>query len=77
MNFQKSTDHLLERITLEDLAEELGVSVQAIRQARASDQSSAHRAPPSGWASAVRVLANNRIKRLQSLIDSLPTSDDK
>jgi transcriptional regulator with XRE-family HTH domain len=77
MNFQKSTDRLLERITLEDLADELGVSVQAIRQARTSNQSSAHRAPPSGWASAIRVLANNRMKGLHILIDSLPLGDDK
>jgi len=72
MNFQKCTDGLLEKITLEDMANELGVSIQAIRQARVSDQSSAHRSPPRGWTSAVRVLARKRIKQLKKLIDTLP-----
>jgi hypothetical protein len=72
MNFQQCTDRLLEKITLEDLAKELGVSVQAIRQARVAEQSLAHRPPPTGWPAAVRALANKRIKRLQNLIDSLP-----
>jgi len=75
MNFQKSTDRLLERITLEDLANELGVSVQAIRQARVFEQSSAYRPPPSGWPEAIHVLAHKRIKHLQNLIDSLPQED--
>lgn len=71
MNFQKCTDTLLEKITLEDVAKELGVSVQAIRQARASTQSSAHRPPPAEWPIAVRGLAKIRIKQLHKLIDSL------
>jgi hypothetical protein len=75
MNFHKCTDALLEKITLEDVARELGVSVQSIRQARVSDKSSAFRAPPSGWKNAARVLAYKRIKKLQTLIDSLPDND--
>jgi hypothetical protein len=77
MNFQKSTDRLLEKITLEDLANELGVSVQAIRQARVSNESSAHRPPPPRWVFAVRALANKRIKHLQKLIDSLPNNNEQ
>jgi len=71
MNFKKATDALLESITLEDLAKAMGVSVQAIRQARAASDSTAHRSPPADWERAVARLAQNRSKMLQTLVDAL------
>ena len=40
MNFRKCTDDLLIRITLDDVAKALDLSVQTIRQARVSSASS-------------------------------------
>jgi hypothetical protein len=67
MNFRKTTDKLLESITLEDLATTLGVSVQAVRQARASEGTASHRRPPSGWEAAAAWLAKCRARELEEL----------
>lgn len=67
MNFKQATDELLEPVTLEDLARVLGVSTQAVRQARAAEGSTAHRSPPPGWAKAVKGLAQNRAGHYQRL----------
>jgi hypothetical protein len=71
MKFKKATDELLVSVTLEDLAEALGASVQAVRQARAGEGSSAHRSPPPGWEEAVRRLAERQAKRHKRLADSV------
>ena len=71
MNFKKCTDDLLIRITLDDVAKALDLSVQTIRQARVSSASSAYRTPPNGWESAVRILAERRVKELKKLIKRL------
>lgn len=71
MNFQKATDELLRAVTLEDLAEALGASVQAIRQARASEATTAHRSPPAGWEVGVVRLAKKRARELLRLAKSL------
>lgn len=71
MNFQKATDILLESVTLEDLADALGVSVQAIRQARVSQDSTAFRNPPRGWERAVVKLSERRVRSLSKLINPL------
>lgn len=68
MNFQKATDALLSSITLQDLAGDMGVSVQSLRQARAAENSTAYRSPPEGWERAVRDLANERIGRFRTLV---------
>lgn len=67
MNFRQATDVLLEAITLEDLANAMGVSVQAVRQARAAEGSKAHRSAPPDWEGAVIKLAEARAKALGSL----------
>ena len=64
MNFKQATDALLESVTLEDLATALGKSVQAVRQARADEYSTAYRSPPPGWEAAVRNLAERRANAL-------------
>ena len=67
MNFKKATDDLLSHPTLQDLADMLGVSLQAIRQARTDKDSSAHRPPPEGWERAAVRLAENTAAHYERL----------
>jgi len=67
MNFRKATDALLESITLQDLADAMGVSLQAIRQARTAEENKAFRSPPPDWERAVIRLAEARAKELNGL----------
>jgi len=67
MNFRQATDALLESVTLEDLAKAMGISIQAVRQARAADGTKAHRSPPADWEGAVIKLAEGRAKALTGL----------
>jgi hypothetical protein len=71
MDFKRATDELLVHPTLEDLADALGVSVQAIRQARANKESTAYRTPPPNWEGAVLMLAKNSVAQYQRLIRKL------
>ena len=71
MDFRKATDALLESVTLEDLAHALGRSTQAVRQARADKETSAHRTPPEGWEAAVAKLAASQIKHYKRLVEDL------
>jgi hypothetical protein len=71
MNFRQCTDRLLEKITLDDLAKEMDVSVQSLRQARAEPHSTAYRSPPQGWANAGRTLARKRIKSLEKMLKTM------
>lgn len=71
MNFRKCTDTLLEKITLDDMAKEMGVSVQSLRQARAEPHSTAYRSPPQGWEPAARALARKRIKSLEKVLKAM------
>jgi hypothetical protein len=68
MNFKQATDALLESVTLEDLAEAMGVSVQAIRQARAVETSAAFRSPPPKWEIQVKRLAERQSRRFDRLV---------
>jgi len=60
MNFKQATDALLRAVTLEDVAKSLGSSVQSVRQARASVDSTSWRPPPSGWERAAKDLAERQ-----------------
>lgn len=71
MDFKKATDALFDRVTHEDLASELGVSVPAIRQARLTGKSLAHREPPPGWEKGVQTLASAQIRRYEKLLAEL------
>jgi hypothetical protein len=71
MNFKEATDALFERVTHEALADELGVSVPSIRQARLDSKATAHRQPPEGWERAVQHLAEERVKQYRRLIGEL------
>jgi hypothetical protein len=67
MNFKEATDALFERVTHDDLASELGVSVPSIRQARLDSKAEAFRQPPDGWEGGVRKLAEARAKHYEQL----------
>lgn len=71
MEFKAATDILLDRITHEDLASELGVSVASVRQARLNNQALAYRSAPPEWERAVQALAERRIRKLQVLLGAL------
>jgi hypothetical protein len=68
MNFKEATDALFERISHEDLADALGISVASIRQARLSPDANAFREPPKGWEEAVLQLAKKRLARDQRIV---------
>ena len=71
MNFKEATDALFERVTHEDLAGALGVSVPSIRQARLDGKALAFRQPPEGWEKAVATLAESRVRHYQGLVRKL------
>ena len=71
MDFKKATDELFARITHQDLAEALGVSVASVRQARLAPDALAHREPPEGWERAVAKLSEQRLGRLERLATAL------
>jgi hypothetical protein len=75
MNFKEATDGLFDRISHEELAEALGVSVASIRQARLSPNAKAHREPPERWKAAVIRLAQKRAAHYKRLADNLRKSD--
>lgn len=67
MNFRQATDALLESVTLQDLADAMGISVQSVRQARTVEGSTAHRAAPPKWESAVARVAVRHSQKLSRL----------
>lgn len=71
MDFKAATDALFSRITHEDLAAELGVSVPTIRQARLDDVAQAHRNPPGGWEKAAKRLAERQMRLYRGLVEKL------
>lgn len=74
MNFKKVTDALFARVTHDDLAERLGVSVALIRQARLSEDAKAYRTPPEGWERAALQLAEEQAARYAKLAKQLKTA---
>ena len=75
MDFQQATDLLFDAITHQDLARELGISLQSIRQARVASASKAHRSPPKSWQQAVAALARRQIRHYQRLLDLLAADE--
>jgi hypothetical protein len=71
MDFRKATDELCVPITHEDIARQLRVSVQSIRQARLRDDAPGHRSPPDNWQTALAELAEKRIVEYRELADQL------
>jgi len=71
MKFKDATDGLFDRISHEDLAEALGVSVASIRQARLPETAKAYRQPPPGWEDKAIRLSERRIMHYRQLIDRI------
>ena len=71
INFRKATDDLLDVVTHEELANELGCSVATIRQARRAEGTTSYRSPPKGWESVVMKVAEQRIEKLKRLVAKL------
>jgi hypothetical protein len=68
IDFRAATDHLLAKISPRELADEIGCSLQTIRQARLDKDMAGHRLPPPGWERAVKKLAQRQTARLQELL---------
>jgi len=71
MTFQDAIDRLGERVTHEEVAAALGVSVASVRQYRLRARARARRIPPAGWQRALAKLARQRGRDLQALADEL------
>jgi hypothetical protein len=69
MNFKEATDGLFERLSHEDLAQALGISVASIRQARLDPKAKAYREPPKDWQGALIQLAEKRVWHYRKLIE--------
>lgn len=67
MTFEEASEELKRCPTDEDLAAELGVGVQSIRQARLDESSPSYRTPPTGWPAAIAELARARAAELLDL----------
>lgn len=71
MNFRDAIDRLGNRVTHEQAARALGVSVASVRQYRLSPEANAHRSAPAGWAEVLARLARSRARELNDLADEL------
>jgi DNA-binding GntR family transcriptional regulator len=69
MDFRGATDKLGAAITHDDIARQLGISVQSIRQARMNGDSLGQRKPPDNWKVAPVALAESRITYFKRLIE--------
>jgi len=69
MDFKEATDGLFDRISHEELADALGVSVASVRQARLNRNANAYREPPPGWERAILRLLEQRINRYRKLAE--------
>ena len=65
MEFKEATDRLIDAgVSIADLAREMKVSEQALRQARLSPAAKGYRKPPDGWKAAVIKLTSERARML-------------
>jgi hypothetical protein len=71
MDFRIATDKLCKPVTHEDVARQLGVSLQKVRQARMSTEAGGHRDPPAHWEIALTFLAEKRIAEYRQLVQQL------
>lgn len=71
MDFKKVTDELCSAVTHQDLADAMGTSVAAIRQARLSRKATAYRNPPAGWEKVALTLAKKRRDHFARLAEKL------
>ena len=74
MTIRDAIDELGARVTHEEIARALGVSVASVRQYRLAASAQAHRSPAPGWQKALARLARQRGKDLKALADRLEQS---
>lgn len=70
--FRDVTEALFSRVRVEDFAEEIGCSHQAIKQARMGEGTVGWRTPPPGWEKAAKKLAERQAAHFKKLAASLP-----
>jgi hypothetical protein len=72
MDFVKATDRLMAAgVTLQEMAQALGVAHNTVRVARMDPESSSYRRPPAGWQAALGKLARERGRELHGIADQL------
>ena len=71
MDFREAIDRLGERVTHEQAARALGVSVASVRQYRLPPEANAYRSAPGGWADVLARLARSRAHELNELAEKL------
>jgi hypothetical protein len=71
LDFREATEALFDRVRVEDLAGELHVAPQTIKQARLSEEANGRRSPPQGWQAAAAKLAKKRAEQLRRLAEKL------
>jgi hypothetical protein len=71
MNFREVLDRLCANLGHNEVAKALGISVQAIRQARMRPESSGFRAPPKDWENVAIRLAEERVWQYRKLIEQI------
>lgn len=71
MDFREAIDRLGERVTHEQAARALGVSVASVRQYRLLPEANAHRTAPNGWPNVLARLARARAQELNELAEKL------
>jgi len=77
MTFEEASEQLKRCPTDEDLAGELGVGVQSIRQARLDETSPSYRSPPGSWPAGIARLARARAAQLLELAEHLESADEE
>jgi len=71
MDFKEATDGLLDRVSHQELAESMGISVASVRQARLRPDANAYRNPPENWEDVVIRLAEKRVWHYRKLIERI------
>jgi hypothetical protein len=71
MEYKKATDVLFSGTKHKELAQELGVSVASIRQARLGSHAKSSREPPPKWQKGVLNVAESQVRKYMNLIEEL------
>jgi hypothetical protein len=71
MQFRDAIDALCNHVDHQKVAKALGVSLQAVRQARMAESSIAFRAAPKRWEDSIIRLAEERVWHYRKLIEQL------
>jgi hypothetical protein len=72
-DFRETTDELFVKLGAEELAAEICCSLGAVKQARLDPDSRSYRAPPPGWETAARKLAERQAAYFTKLAKRLAT----